>query len=194
MKTNISKFVRADDVARDMSKFYHKHQTRRDKKTPYFDGHLEPVALSFSDTDWSLWGEIKHADFRYAGVDVDDWHGSVFPFLRAIAYLHDAIEDVLHELGMAGILKLATDLVNKGIEPNVAQSIAHAVALLSKNIHTAKHGNTSYLDYLSHIVENPYTRAVKLADIRHNISDLEKGNMKDKYELAINYLMTNYKY
>jgi hypothetical protein len=185
---------RVDEIAIELAKFYHKFQKRKDGKTPYFEGHLEPVMNSIDENDWSLWSEIKHANFRYVGVDVDDWHGSVYPFLRAVAVLHDSVEDILCHLGLKALDTLKQDLMTRGINENLAASVVDAVALLSKNIHHIKHENDSYLDYLSKLVENPFTREVKMKDISHNISDLTKGNMRDKYELALNYLKRTYSY
>lgn len=49
-------------------------------------------------------------------------------------------------------------------------------------------GEEGYVSYLERVASNPYSLAVKLADLDHNLSDLEPGNLKDKYELTVVYL------
>lgn len=84
----------------------------------------------------------------------------------AAAWLHDVIED--------------TDvtenyLVAKGVNPWTVQ----AVMVLTKT------DDVNYLDYILAVGGNDIARIVKIADIRHNMSDLKNGSMKQKYELAI---------
>ncbi|MFH1790912.1 MAG: GTP pyrophosphokinase, partial [Candidatus Omnitrophota bacterium] len=43
----------------------------------------------------------------------------------------------------------------------------------------------SYLDYILRVREDTIAVAVKIADIQHNLSTLEQGNMKEKYFLAL---------
>lgn len=84
----------------------------------------------------------------------------------AAAWLHDVIEDTD---------VTEKDLVAQGIDP---WTIA-AVMVLTKT------DDVSYLDYILAVSGNNIARIVKMADIRHNMSDLKNGSMKQKYELAL---------
>ena len=42
-----------------------------------------------------------------------------------------------------------------------------------------------YDRYVRFIRENEYSRIVKIADLKHNMSDLKKGNLLAKYELTL---------
>lgn len=87
----------------------------------------------------------------------------------ATAWLHDVIEDT--EV-------TAKDLLEKGID----HYIVDAVLTLTKR------KGESYLDYILNVKGQPVAREVKMADIRHNMSDLKPGSMRDKYSLAL-YLL-----
>lgn len=43
----------------------------------------------------------------------------------------------------------------------------------------------SYLDYILSCRNNTIAKAVKIEDIKHNMSDLESGSLRDKYMLAL---------
>ncbi len=90
----------------------------------------------------------------------------------AVAWLHDVLEDT--NLSSA-------DLLNKG----VSHDLVHSVMLLTK-----KRGQ-SYLDYILLLSYDNVARDVKMADIRHNMSDLRPGSMYQKYELALYILEQN---
>jgi (p)ppGpp synthase/HD superfamily hydrolase len=83
------------------------------------------------------------------------------------AYLHDVLEDTTYKLDDFKIF-------TQGI-----------VEILTK-----KDGCT-YFDYIKNIKESDLmvpARAIKIADLRHNMSNLKEGAMKDKYRFAIDYL------
>lgn len=95
---------------------------------------------------------------------------------KAVAYLHDIIEDTeltLEDLGEYGFSK----------------EVIEAVDIITK-----KRGE-DYQSYLNSVKKNKLARAVKLADLRHN-SDLtrlakvtEKDiKRKEKYQKAIDFL------
>ena len=95
---------------------------------------------------------------------------------KAVAYLHDVIEDTeltLEDLGEYGFSK----------------EVIEAVDIITK-----KRGE-DYQSYLNSVKKNKLARAVKLADLRHN-SDLtrltkvtEKDiKRKEKYQKAIDFL------
>jgi (p)ppGpp synthase/HD superfamily hydrolase len=92
---------------------------------------------------------------------------------RAAAWLHDVIEDtpVTRE-----------DLISKLSQFTDYMHVIDAVVLLSKI------KGQNYVDYLTNIRSNPIARAVKLADLEHNMSDLKPCNLLDKYNLSVWFL------
>ncbi len=84
----------------------------------------------------------------------------------ATAWLHDVLEDTS---------LCSADLLNMG----VSSYIVDAVLTLTKR------KEESYLDYILNVSGHPVAREVKMADIRHNMSDLKPGSMYQKYELAL---------
>lgn len=130
----------------------HKGQLRHDKITPYIS-HPMAVADTFKD--------LK----EYGGISGEE--------IRAIALLHDVIEDSNINLW---------NLVCEGFSDNVIKTID----ILTKN------EGGIYLDYILKVKENPIAKLVKLADIRHNLStlDTKRKAQRDKYLLAI-YILEN---
>lgn len=80
---------------------------------------------------------------------------------KATALLHDVIEDTEYT---------ADKLITLGIPTNVVE----AVKVLTKN------KGTDYMDYLSLVKANPIARAVKLADLKHNMQIERIPNPTDK--------------
>lgn len=95
--------------------------------------------------------------------------------LCIIALGHDLFEDTDITI---------EDLKNAGFSDNIINGI---------NILT-KQPTQKYLDYILYCRSNYYTREVKKADLKHNLSDLDgkrNKSMKDKYELAY-YILESY--
>ena len=140
--------------AREFAKQAHEGQTRWDG-SDYFENHVEPVAQYVSDNLHDLFPS-------------ECWKGWFMPDLVnatvAAAYLHDVKEDTNFPLD---------DF------PPLVQDIVDAL--------TKKEGE-NYLEYIQRIIESGpcsvAARAIKLADLRHNMSDLKEGSMKDKYRFA----------
>lgn len=86
--------------------------------------------------------------------------------LRCIAILHDVIEDTA---------VTAVDLLKGG----VPREIVEIVNILSRTEFE------SYVEFIKRILKNQTAISVKIADIQHNLSDLHKGTLRDKYELAL---------
>ena len=111
---------------------------------------------------------IKHPEKVASFVKTDEE--------KAVAYLHDVIEDT--ELTLE-------DLYEYGLSKEVIEAV---------DIITKKRGE-DYQSYLNSVKKNKLARAVKLADLRHN-SDLtrlikvtEKDiKRKEKYQKAIDFL------
>lgn len=127
----------------------------------YFTAHLDVVARYLYNNIHSLIGS------RY-------WKAALMPnnvkIMVAAAYLHDVLEDTS---------ATEADLLTTDIDP-------HVVAIV-KNL-TRKKEN--YAEFIMRINKsNIMTRAVKIADLRCNMSDLNEGAMKDKYRLAEHILL-----
>ena len=89
--------------------------------------------------------------------------------LEAVAWLHDVIEDTSLTI---------PDLKAKGFP----MSILGPVHRLTKS------PGMSYLSYLQRVKRDPIARVVKIEDIRDNLVSCPRGNMRDKYELALYFL------
>lgn len=134
----------------------HRGQSRKDGK-PYFS-HVKAVANKVL-MDW----------FQLIPRESQDEWNKHKDHVVAAAALHDTIEDcgfttnqLLHE-GFSPLTVEITDMVSK------------------------KKGET-YFDFIMRLNEShPFKTgavAVKLADLQHNMSDLNEGSLKDKYRLA----------
>ena len=86
---------------------------------------------------------------------------------KILAILHDVVED--------------TDMTIKKLVSKyyLAEHIAKALKVISKG------ENQSYLDYIQQFKYNNLARAVKIEDIKHNMSDLTSGCMYTKYLMAL---------
>jgi (p)ppGpp synthase/HD superfamily hydrolase len=153
------------EKAAEFARKAHSAQKRKDGK-PYFT-HVEAVA-NIVNMDW----------FRLTSIrDLDDWHERKMRnnwdphkhHVVAAAYLHDVIED-------CGVTK--QQLIDEGFSVMTAE----IVDALSKR------PGENYFDFIMRIHDGGPLRvgmvAVKLADLQHNMSDLDEGSLKDKYRLA----------
>jgi (p)ppGpp synthase/HD superfamily hydrolase len=134
----------------------HQKQLRKDGK-PYFT-HVEAVA-NIVRMDW----------FTLIPREAQDSWNDRKADVMAAAYLHDVIED-------CNVTK--QQLIDEGFSIMTAEIVDE----LSK-----KPGET-YFDFIMRIHDGVPNRvgvvAVKLADLRHNMSDLNEGSLKDKYRFA----------
>ena len=92
--------------------------------------------------------------------------------LKTVAVLHDVLED--------------TDVLQGGL---LAWEISADVVRIL--VHLTHLDGESYADYINRLRVSPNAVAVKIADLHHNLSDLDpKRNRqrKDKYELALKLL------
>lgn len=93
------------------------------------------------------------------------FHGVTHEHMIATAWLHDVVED--------------TDITLRQLqEMGVHSQVIGAVDAMTK-----RSGET-YLERIKRARNNPIARVVKQEDIGHNLSDLKKGSMRDKYQLA----------
>jgi (p)ppGpp synthase/HD superfamily hydrolase len=85
-----------------------------------------------------------------------------------VAWLHDVVEDhpeYEHDV------------------KSFPQWVYDAVMAVSR-----KGRNEPYVDYLRRVLANKLATEVKIADLRHNLSDQKPGNRKDKYDLTLQLL------
>ena len=109
-------------------------------------------------TRWSGEPYIMHSKALAKQLEDDD--------LKCMAILHDVLEDTI---------LTEEDLIEKGVK----ESIVARVILLSR------FPETSYKDFILDIMVDRFATKVKIADLKHNLSDLKKGSLRDKYELAL---------
>ena len=124
----------------------------------------------FGQTDRAGIDYIKHPETVASFVATDEE--------KAVAYLHDVIEDTSLTL---------LDLKKEGFSKNIVEAV---------DILTKKKGQ-DYQSYLNLVKKNELARVVKLADLRHNSDltrlplitekDLERNK---KYSSAITFLNT----
>lgn len=93
----------------------------------------------------------------------------------ATALLHDVLEDTKYTIEDVNDI-----LFSAGFTSAQRFDIRVALSLLTK---PANMSSLLIVDYTLAIKRNPLARIVKLADIDHNCSDLEEGNLKQKYLL-----------
>jgi (p)ppGpp synthase/HD superfamily hydrolase len=123
----------------------------------------------------SRWGGEPYITHPESVADIlNEQHGNapcLPPFLVA-AWLHDVIED--------------TDATPDDLRKlGFPEEIIEAVEILTHEEHM------SYKEYINEICTNLIAIKVKIADITHNMSDLDKHkkkDKKDKYDLALDVL------
>jgi len=88
---------------------------------------------------------------------------------KIVAILHDIIED--------------TNTSEKDLEKVGFNNVVRTAVIALTKLPSEK-----YLDYLKRVAKNNYAIEVKIADLTHNLKDLKKGSMRDKYEMALSLL------
>jgi len=126
-----------------IAKNAHAGQTRRDGVTAYFT-HPARVA----------------EELRKNGFSEE---------YRAVAYLHDVIEDT-------GVTAEHLD------ELGVVRSVIDSVLAMTKR------AGESYDYYLTRVVQDEMARIVKIFDIKDNLSDSPTEKQKEKYARALEFL------
>jgi GTP pyrophosphokinase len=84
-----------------------------------------------------------------------------------VSILHDTIEDT----------DLTIETLKTDYSPN--DYIIDALIAITRN------DGEPYLKYILRCKRNKIATEVKIEDLLHNLSDLEKGNMRDKYIMAL---------
>lgn len=142
--------------AHDIATKAHMGQKRKDGK-PYIS-HPEAVAQIVDEEFFSL--------MPYNETARNIW-SPLKNYVIAAALLHDTIEDTF----------VTSDLLHNEGFPRMVIEMVQMV--------TKRPGET-YFDFIMRLHDSGHVGAkiVKLADLRHNMSDLPEGSMKDKYRFA----------
>lgn len=107
-------------------------------------------------------------------VDILTTKYSVSEETVAAAYLHDVMED-------QGVSK-------EELQEEFGSRIAIWVDYLTRS------NGTTYFDFIKDITESGSSsiKRIKMADLEHNMSDLEEGSLKDKYRFAYWMIQQNF--
>ncbi len=99
--------------------------------------------------------------------------------VNILSHLHDTPEDV------AIYLNKEVYIIDKVMAMDVEGELSgYREKLITALMLLNKHRSSNYLDFVLKAKNNELARIVKLADIIHNVSDLNKGSLKDKYILS----------
>lgn len=143
-------------AAARIAELAHKGQKRKDGK-PYL-AHVEAVADIVSNNFFELMPQNAAAQGNWSAAK---------NHIIAAALLHDTIEDTFitsEYLRNAGMSEMVIEIVRI----------------------VTRQPRENYFDFIMRISESGHVGAkiVKLAGLRHNMSDLSDGAMKDKYYFA----------
>ena len=96
------------------------------------------------------------------------------PIGKAVGWLHDTLED--------------TNITEEDLRKEFPVEVVDLVVLLTHK------KDESYFDYIMRIRDsnNMLAISIKLSDLKHNLSTLNKGSLRDKYEFVRYILVTRY--
>jgi (p)ppGpp synthase/HD superfamily hydrolase len=152
----------------------HKGQKRKDGK----DYITHPIAVSKIGKENYEKSPPKKSD-KWLEIYEEECY-----IIQICALFHDFEDTKWNMVEELAIQNFELELgINDYILP-FKRSILPAIIILNKNNYK------NYFDYILSVRSNDYARAVKLADLQHNMSDLQEGSLKDKYRLA-EYILKN---
>lgn len=151
----------------------HEGQTRKDKKTPYIThpiAVMEIIENKYSDN--SLYRLAANPEGIFA--------------MKILGLFHDIAEDVKrYKDKEAEIIHDFNRTIDLRLNSWVIEALITNLKALNKNRHK------NYLEFILAIKNTGlFAKETKLADLQHNMSDLQEGSLKDKYRLA-EYILTN---
>lgn len=149
-------FAKAYDIASEV----HKDDRRKSGDLPYMV-HIDAVILYTYDL------------LIEAGIT--DWQ-EIEIFL-IVAALHDAVEDHPELISFRQIRDYLTPHI---IWKSEIDSMMDALVKITK----LEKGTQDYAEYVLGVASNLYSRIVKRADLKHNMSDLKWSSLYDKYSLT----------
>ena len=135
-------------------------------------GYRRPVQMTLKDADKlvSIWhsGQVR----KFSGLPYKTHLDAVSNAGRTddekiLGKLHDILEDT------SITMKLLVD------ECGLSKRIADALNVITR------YEDQTYLSYIQQFKYNDLARAVKIEDIKHNMSDLDPGCMYTKYSMAL---------
>lgn len=86
---------------------------------------------------------------------------------RIVAILHDTLEDT--DLTMYELMR----------DYRPSDEIIEALRAITRNL------DETYLNFILRIKQNRIATDVKIKDLHHNLSDLGRGNLREKYIMAL---------
>jgi hypothetical protein len=148
---------------------------RKDNKTPYFE---HPKAVAELAEDAFL--RKEHWDFfvgEHEFLDIDIWteDGRLKLLDRIVAtcYTHDCLED--------------KNKHGQTLDYNILAALDVTTALSVSGM--TRYANEPYLYFILRAKRNPISRFCKRFDIKHNLSDLKDGSLRDKYIMGDHLLL-----
>ena len=107
--------------------------------------------------------------------------------ISVVSLVHDIFEDVkkYEDRERTTINDFFDQFKKIGAFNETREVIIQALRKLNKNSYA------NYLDYIITVKSNSLATRIKLADLKHNMSDLAEGSLKDKYRLA-EYILTHW--
>lgn len=97
--------------------------------------------------------------------------------ILSIAALHDVVEDHPEDYTLSSIRNM---FVADGCFGTALENVIRGV----DNITKKPKGEEPYHEYVQRVLSDRWSVITKLSDLTHNMSDLEPGNMLDKYQLT----------
>jgi len=106
--------------------------------------------------------------------------------ISIVALWHDLFEDIkeYEDRERAMVNEFFDQFKDMGHFNQTRKVIIQALRKLNKSSHA------NYLDYIISVKSDGLATRIKLADLKHNMSDLQEGSLKDKYRLA-KYILTH---
>ncbi len=155
---------------------FRKNKTLTGEKLEYITHPIHVADLA--EKEFYYW-KFEYDSLRTVTQEQKDSVKDIVELIKATAFLHDVIEDTKYrEEDLQEMLdKAGYDIV----ENNKIRTAVFKLTRVSKN--------TDIIRYLDDILGSHIAIFVKFADLKHNMSDLEPGNLYDKYRLCEAYLL-----
>jgi (p)ppGpp synthase/HD superfamily hydrolase len=152
----------------------HKGVFRNDKKTPYIE-HPKAVARIAVENFKNRWLEND-----YTSKDVIRMFSL---WIEIVSYFHDLIEDVEKWINKEREL-----IDHLEVESGVSISSHVKDYLIDALQRMNKHNFPTYLEFILASMENLLSYFAKEGDLTHNVSDLGKGSLREKYVLSLHII------
>ena len=160
------------DRALAFAELHHANDYRKDGKTPYMV-HVRAVV---ENTRNIVLAESSAGSVPYQTLRA----------IMAVAALHDVMEDH-REITRRDLITALLDTDEASLtDAQIAEENATVINVVTAVTAITKKpkGVESYDSYVRRVASDAWARIVKRGDLEHNLSDLESGSMRDKYELT----------